>query len=360
MSINMSQKVDTYLQNPAFFQTDLENQKSIWMDNYVRPLGSHYEATLRAVKGVFDEASRKRAEHQAQLAKIDAITGLVLSVLLAGIDIMSAAALKDVKVLSRMSTNKGLDSFLQSSNDTATAVKSFLSQSSSFSNTLLANLDDKIKGLAQTGTITGAVELVKKLSADVGSAIPSDPSVSWPGEIKFQNDLAIFYSTAYRLINEAFVKLVRDSKANADLKRKMIELFVNLPIVRPPTLSMKEFEGFFTTYYEVCYWCDYLSAVTSLGLLTDKGVDASRPAGIMRDGILADVINERIAKLTGHYLTNTGGRVIAQPGVDIRLEWDGYVQKSAQVVFLRTVRSEAFTKNINPLLIAAGISTTLF
>lgn len=360
MSINMSKKVDIYLQNPAFFQTDLENQKSIWMDNFVRPLGSHYEATLKAVKDVFDEASRQRSEHEAQLAKIDAINGLVLSVLLAGIDIMGAAALKDVKILSRMSTNKGLESFLQSSNDTATAVKNFLSQSSSFRDALLANLDDKIKGLAQTGTVTGSIEFVKKMSADVGAAIPSDPSVSWPGAVAFQNDMATFYSTTYRLINESFVNLVRDSKVGAGVKRIIIELLVNLPILRPPTLSMKSFEGFFTTYYEVCYWCDYLSAVTSLGFLTEKGVDANRPAGIMRDGILADVINERIAKLTGHYLTNTGGRVIAQPGVDIRLEWDGYVNKSSQVVFLRTVRSEAFTKNIKPLLIAAGASTTLF
>lgn len=360
MSINMSQKIDIYLQNPAFFQTDLENQKSIWMDNFVRPLGSHYEAALKAIKGVFDEASRQRAEHQAQLAKIDAITGLVLSILFAGIDIMSAAALKNVKVLGRMSSGKGLESFLESSSDTATAVKNFLSQSASFSDRLLGNFDDKIKGLTQTGTIVGAIDLVKKLSADVTAAVPGDPSVSWPGEVKFQNDLAIFYSTSYRLINEAFVKLVRDSQASADQKRKIVELFVNLPIVRPPTLSMKSFEGFFSTYYEVCYWCDYLSAVTSLGFLTDQGVDANRTTGIMRDGILADVINERIAKLTGHYLTNTGGRVVAQPGVDIRLEWDGYVNKSLQVVFLRTVRSEAFTKNVKPLLIAAGNSTTLF
>jgi hypothetical protein len=273
---------------------------------------------------------------------------------------MGAAALKDVKVLSRMSTNKGLESFLESSSDTATAVKNFLSQSSSFSEIIFANLDDKIKSLAQTGTVTGAIEFVKKLTTDVGAAAPSDPSASWPGELKFQNDMTIFYSTAYRSINESFVNLVRDSKVGADQKRKVIELLVNLPILRPPTLSMKSFEGFFTTYYEVCYWCDYLSAVTSLGFLTEKGVDANRHSGIMRDGILADVINERIAKLTGHYLTNTGGRVIAQPGVDIRLEWDGYVNKSYQVVFLRTVRSEAFTKNIKPLLIAAGASTTLF
>ncbi len=360
MSIDMSKKVDIYLQNPAFFQIDLENQKSIWMDNYVRPLGSHYEATLRALQDVFTEASRRRKEQEARLAKIDAINGLVLSILFAGIDIMGAAALKDVKILSRMSTNKGLESFLESSNDTATAVKNFLSQSSSFSEKIFANLDDKIKGFAQTGTVTGSIEFVKKMSADVGAAIPSDPSVSWPGELKFQNDIAIFYSTTYRLINESFVNLVRDSKVGADQKRKIIELLVNLPILRPPTLSMQSFEGFFTTYYEVCYWCDYLSAVTSLGFLTEKGVDANRPAGIMRDGILADVINERIAKLTGYYLTNTGGRVVATPGVDIRLEWDGYVNKSSQVVFLRTVRSEAFTKNVKPLLIAAGASTTLF
>ncbi|MBK8535781.1 MAG: hypothetical protein IPL59_12010 [Candidatus Competibacteraceae bacterium] len=360
MSINMSKKVDIYLQNPAFFQTDLENQKSIWMDNYVRPLSSHYEATLRLVQDVFAEASRKRKEQEARLAKIDAINGLVLSVLFAGIDIMGAAALKDIKILSRMSTNKGLESFLESSNDTATAVKNFLSQSSSFSEKIFANLDDKIKGLAQTGTVTGSIEFVKKLTTDVGAAIPSDPSVSWPGAVAFQNDMATFYSTTYRLINEAFVNLVRDSKVGASVKRVIIELLVNLPILRPPTLSMKSFDGFFTTYYEVCYWCDYLSAVTSLGFLTDKGVDVNRPAGIMRDGILADVINERIAKLTGHYLTNTAGRVVDRPGIDIRLEWDGYVNKSSQVVFLRTVRSEAFTKNVKPLLIAAGDSTTLF
>lgn len=356
MSINMSKKVDIYLKNPAFFQTDLQNQESIWMDNFVRPISNHYEAALVDIKGVFEEANRRRSEHQARLAKIDAINGLVLSVLLAGVDIMGAAALKDVKLLSRMSSSKGLDSFLVNSSDTATAVKNFLSQSTTFSDALLANLDDKIKGLVQTGTVVSGVSFVKTIAADVQAAAPSDPSVSWPGPIKYQNDLATFYSTASRLINELFVTLVRDSKFSSSLKRAFIELFVHLPFVRPPTLSMKSFEGFFKSYYEICYWCDYISSVTTIGMLNDKGVDPKRTHGIMRDGFLADTINERLFKLTGRYVTNTGW---GNKTYDIRMEWDGWVSRS-QVEFLRVIRSEAYIKNVKPLLIAAGTSTTIF
>ncbi|HOB62743.1 MAG TPA: hypothetical protein PKI41_11590 [Candidatus Competibacteraceae bacterium] len=360
MSIDMSKKVDIYLKNPVLFQTDLENQKSIWMDNFVRPLGSHYEATLSTIQDVFKEAARRKQEDEARLAKIDAINGLVLSVLFAGIDLMGAAALKDVKLLSRMSSNKGLEFFLGSNTDTASAVKNFLSQSASVTDLILANLDDKIKGLVQTGTVTAGIDFVKKVSADVQTAAPSDPSASWTGAQAFQNNLATFYSTTSRSINEAFVGLVRDSKFSNDIKRKLIELFVLLPFVRPPTLSMQSFDGFFKTYYEVCYWCDYISSVPSLGLLTEKGVDSNRNVGMMRDGYLADTINERLAKLTGRYLTHTGGKMVTDPGADIRMEWDGYVTKGSQVVYLRTMRSEAYTKNIKPLLIAAATSTTLF
>jgi hypothetical protein len=360
MSIDMSKKVDIYLKNPVFFQTDLENQKSIWMDNFVRPLGSHYEATLSDIKGVFDEASRRKAEQDARLAKIDAINGLVLSVLFAGLDMMSAAALKDIKILSRMSSNKGLDFFLGSNPDTAAAVKGFLSQIPSISDLVLANLDDKIKSLIQTSTVSSGIDLVKKLSNDIRSSAPTDPSASWPGAQTFQNNLAIFYSTTSRSINEAFVGLVRDSKFSNDIKRKIIELFVRLPFVFPPTLSMQSFEGFFKNYYEVCYWCDYISSVPALGFLTEKGVDPNRAAGMMRDGILADTINERLAKLTGRYLTNTGGKTVSESGGDIRLEWDGYVNKTAQVVYLRVIRADAFTKNIKPLLIGASTSTKIF
>ena len=360
MSIDMSKKVDIYLKNPVLFQTDLENQKSIWMDNYIRPLGSHYEAALSDIKSVFEEANRRKAEQNARLAKIDAINGLVLSVLFAGLDMMSAAALKDIKILSRMSSNKGLDFFLGSNQDTASAVKNFLSQSSSISDIVLANLDDKIKSLTQTGTVISGIDLVKKLSNDVQSSAPSDPSVSWIGVQGFQNNLAIFYSTISRSINEAFVGLVRDSKLDNGIKRKFIELFVHLPFVLPPTLSMQSFDGFFKTYYEVCYWCDYISSVPALGFFTEKGIDQNRKAGIMRDGVLADTINERLAKLTGRYLTNTGGGIVSKSDGDIRLVWDGYVSKSTQVVYLRTMRAEAFTKNIKPLLIAASTSTKLF
>lgn len=358
MSIDMSKKVDIYLKNPVLFQADLENQKSIWMDNYVRPLGSHYEAALNGIKAVFDEASRRKSEQEARLAKIDAINGLVLSILFSGIDVIGAAALKDIKILSRMSSNKGLDFFLGNSPDTATAVKNFLSQSPSITDMVLANLDDKIKSLAQTGSVSSGVDLVKKLINDVQSSAPSDPSASWAGVQAFQNNLAIFYSTTSRSINEAFVGLVRDSKLNSNIKRKLIELFVNLPFVFPPTLSMQSFEGFFKTYYEVCYWCDYISSVPALGLFTENGIDQNRSTGVMRNGILADTINERLAKLTGRYLTHTGGAVYK--GGDIRLAWDGYVNKSTQVVYLRTIRAEAFTKNIKPLLIAASASAKLF
>ena len=80
----------------------------------------------------------------------------------------------------------------------------------------------------------------------------------------------------------------------------------------------------------------------------------------MRDGILADTINERLAKLTGRYLTHTGGKTVAGSGGDIRMEWDGYVNKTIQVVYLRLMRAEAFTKNIKPLLIGASTSTKIF
>ncbi|MFZ1326889.1 MAG: hypothetical protein WAT67_12870 [Candidatus Contendobacter sp.] len=357
MSINMSKKVDIYLKNPDAFQSDLKNQESIWLDNFVRPIGSHYEAALNDIKAVFEVAKQRKAEQEARLAKIDAINGLVISVLLAGVDIMSTAALKDIQILSRFSSNKGLDSFLVSSSDTATAVKNFLSQSSKFSDALLANLDDKIKGLVQTGTVTSGVAFVKQIAQEVDAAAPSDPSVSWPGPLTYQNDMTTFYSTTSRSINEAFVFWVRDSKLSASVKRSLIELFVRLPFVRPPTLSMKTFESFFKAYYEVCYWCDYISATTAYGLFNDKGVDPTRTAGIIRDGYLADTINERIQKLTGRYVTSKGGEK-GDP-FDIRMAWDGWVSRS-QVEFLRIVRAEAYTRNVKPLLIGAGTSTTIF
>lgn len=358
MSINMSAKVDIYLRNPSFFQNDLENQKSIWMDNFVRPVSSHYEAALNEVKKVFEEAKRRQAQHQANLARIDAINGLVLSVLLAGIDIMSASALKNVTLLSRFSSSKGLEHFLTSSPDTATAVRQFLTQSKVFSDGLVANLDDRLKGLAQTSTVTSAAAVVRTISNDINAASPSNPSVAWPGPLQYQNDLVIFYSTTSRLINESFVRLVRDSPFDPRLKRSFIELFVNLPFVRPPTLSMRTFNSFFKRYYEVCYWCDYLSGVPALGLLRDTGVDPGRHVGIMRDGFLADTINERLANLTGLHLTHTG--MSSGMPRDIRLVWDGFMTRRTHLPYLSQMRVKAFNENIKPLLTSAGISTTRF
>ena len=255
----MSKKVGVYLENPSYFQHDLNNQKSIWMDNLVRPLSSHYEATLRSVKDVFEEAARRRKVHEARLAKIDAIQGIVLSLVFAGLDICSAAALKKVSILSRYSNNKGLEHFLAANGNTSAAVKQFLEQPKLISDTILGNLDDRIRGLAQTGTVVSAYKTVEILTNKVQQSAPKDPSAGWPGEVQFKSRLETFYSSTARSINEAFVEFVRDGKADREVKRQFVEYFVHLPFLRPPTLSMVEFQSHIKDYYETCYWCDFIS-----------------------------------------------------------------------------------------------------
>lgn len=360
MGIDMSKKVDVYLKNPGYFQHDLNNQKSIWMDNLVRPVSGHYEAALKAVEGVFAEAKRRTREHQARLAKIEAAQAVVIGVLLAGVDIASAAALKPVTILGRYGSHKGLEHFLTQGKPTAMAVKNFLSQPNLIIDGVLGNLDDKIKGLATTGSAKSAYTTVKALTAKVKVAVPKDPSAGWPGAVQFKSRLETTYSTMARAINEAFVKMVRDGDASAEVKRSLVEHLVVTPFVRPPSLSMASFGPMYKNYFEACYWCDYISSVPSRGYLNDKGVDKSRTAGVMRDGILADTINERLYKLTGMYLTHTGSKKAAASGrgPDIRMAWDGWVNKSTHAAHLGKMRAKVYTNNVKPLMTAAGQSTT--
>jgi hypothetical protein len=78
----------------------------------------------------------------------------------------------------------------------------------------------------------------------------------------------------------------------------------------------------------------------------------------MRDGFLADTINERLANLTGLHLTHTGmGSGMPR---DIRLVWDGFMTRRTHLPYLSQMRVKAFNENIKPMMIGAGISTTQF
>ncbi len=361
MTLVMKKKVDIYLQHPERFQLDLLNQKSIWMDNVVRPLGSHYESSQKQIESVIKLAEQRKREQMARLKKIELIHSIIMGVLFFGIDVIAAGAMSNVTVLSKkFSAKKDLDHFLKTKPNFEEAFKAFSSQSSSITDAIVADFDNKIKGLVSTGTVTSGISTAKSLAADIKTKVPQTANVKWSGPQKFQNELETFYSTTCRLINETFVNLVRDSKDSAENKKKVLNLLVNLPFVMPPTLSLKPFASFFIDFFELCYWINFVSATSKL-----KGSFG------MAEGYLADVINERILAISGHYFTHvsgvkvgTGGMYLKRGGInlgkltkgDIRMKWDGWCSLSQVKYANQYMLPDGRKATIESFLIAQGIS----
>jgi|GEM_PF-2434616 len=359
MTLVMKNKVDVYLKHPERFQLDLLNQKSIWMDNVVRPLGSHYEASKKQIDTVLLIADDRRKKHAAALAKIQLIQDIAMGILLVGVDIIAAGAMRNVSLLSKkFSSAKSFDQVLDSSSSFEAAVKSFFNQKTTFTDAIVANFDDKIKGLVSTGTAKSAIKTGKALTAKISTKMPLGSNVTWSGPQKFQNTLETFYSTTCRLINEQFVNLVRDSAESETFKKSVVEYFVNLPFVMPPTLSLNSFEAQFANYFELCYWIR----------LIEQTSKAKGNFGLLQDRFNAETINGRIYALTGRQLTNTGGKIGGASGIKtlrgLRVAtyfgqgsqywWRGYCS-GAQNRYGNSI-VKAGGQLINPFFISQGIS----
>lgn len=360
MAIRMHDKIDIYLKNPEYFQLDLINQKEIWIDNVVKPLGSHYEASKKQIDTVIKIAEARRKKQEAELAKIQMIQELIIGVLFAGIDIVAASAMKNVSVLSKkVSTQQELDSFLKTSSSFQEAFKKFSAQKATLVEIIVGNFEDKIKGFVSTGSAQSAITTVKTLVTSIEEDTVVPPSI-WAGAVQFQNTLDTKYSSICRKINESFVTLVRDSNASPDIKRGFINFFVNIPFVKPPTLSLSSFEQIFADYFELCYWVKFI----------EDNANQPKKFGLI-EGFLADVVNSRVLALSGYYYTHVGATKLAEQGIqrdfdqplqlgqikkgDIRMAWDGYCS-AAQTSLGGKIIQSAKSSGVDALFLAQGIS----
>lgn len=360
MALRMKDKIDIYLRNPEYFQLDLINQKDIWMENVVRPLGSHYEASKRQIDTVIKIADSRRKAHEAELAKVQMYQEIVLGLMFAGIDIIAAGALKNVSVLTKkVSTQQELDTFIKASSSFEEAYKKFSAQKAGFVEIIVANFEDKVKGLASTGSVQGAITTGTKMVSSIKEDIVPPPDTFWQGPVEFQNNLDIKFTSICRKINEAFVNYVRDSNYNPALKKEFITLFVHLPFVMPPTLSLNSFQTIFANYFELCYWVR----------LVENTAKQPKNFGVM-EGFLADVVNERILAMTGHHYTHVSGMAAGAANMrisedalmlgklrsgDIRMAWDGFCSNS-QAAYGGTMIHAGKSSGVDAVFAAQAIS----
>lgn len=140
MTIVMKRKVDIYLEHPERFQLDLINQKGIWMDNVVRPLESHYEASRKQIELVKKMVTARKEAQAARLAQIQMYQDIVMSVCFVAVDIIAAGALKNTTILSKKdSSTKDFETFRNSSDNFEIAWKAFTSQKSTMVDAIIGN-----------------------------------------------------------------------------------------------------------------------------------------------------------------------------------------------------------------------------
>lgn len=170
MTIRMKDKVDIYLANPEYFNDDLREQYDLWVRNVVRPLGSHYEASKTQIDTLAKIAEKRSRGNIASLARIDMYLGIVTAVLFFAVDLISAGAMSKFTILLRQRPTQSFDNILASSSSLKAAIRTFHSQTSSISDSIVANFDSSVRGLVSTSTVGATVNL---LSTNIGQGIPS-------------------------------------------------------------------------------------------------------------------------------------------------------------------------------------------
>lgn len=363
MAIVMNRKIDIYLANPEHFLSDLERQRREWIRNVVHPLGSHYEASRLQIDMVKQIAQAERAAQDQRLARIELVNQIVIGVLFMGIDICAAGALRGVSPLTkRFSSQRNFETFRSSAESFEAAWRSFSSQTPTMLDSIIADVEGKLRSAVSTGSVRSAVTTISSLVSDINAAMPTADAANFAGPVSFQNSIDDFYSTTCDAIYDTFVNLVRDSSASADTKRRIATYLVHLPFCKPPDLSLSSFAAQFKNFFELSYWCQLISGTSH----------TTRNFGLI-DDYLADTINKRILFLTDCYLTHVGGRradgsrVIRQYAPiglaniqegDVRMAWDGYCSNS-QSQFCKQILFEGATNLVQPFFVSLGISAQM-
>lgn len=185
------------------------------------------------------------------------------------------------------------------------------------------------------------------------------------GPLTFQNQLSTFYDDIRRKINEQFIFFIRDSTRPESEKRAIIERFVHLPFVMPPTLSLDTFSSI-ADYFELCYWIELISSYA-------KNSGSNNIIGNNRTGShYPRTINDRLLALTGHHLAYIGGgaegseanvfsiekgMVLRRTPGSLQSLWTGYCSRE-QVEYANKIMLPAARKSLlSPFFVAQGNSS---
>lgn len=374
--VRMSAEVDRYIQRPGDFVDDLNNQVQVWKSHVVRPLGTAFEASESNFNRVREIAQARHTAQQQRLAQIQAAIGIAMSIVFMATDVVGAAAAsRAINVQRRFTSRRGLDTFLSSNQTLGPALRDYLSQSDTFSDALLGNIDSQLRGLTSTSSIRGGVTTVRSLTASVSTTINSlaaNCDAAFEGALGFQNSLTEFYESAQNAIYITYVNEVRGGNGDAAHKRAVLERLVDTPLCRPPSLSLAIGSLHMKTYFEISRYCNLVAQVAASG---------SRGFGLLNDmgGYLADTINQRLLQLTRHYFDNrSGGRLVSehiryrpegdfplawsnqQSGLrDFQVVWDGYCSPG-QSRYCKTIMNSARVSCIDPYLDTIGSQTAQF
>lgn len=301
--INMSKNIDTYMNNKALFQTDLNLQHKEWKQNLILPYGSCYTIAYNSVK---DKLEIAKAEREAFEKKMKEIAELQMAICLFILDVAATSALSKVAgSVSRLQTKKPIEFFLTDKKTAGKAATEFLQQSETFTDVVIGNLasktSDKIKDKVILDGFKKAVEAGKtdiKTTAVDFSKQAKDPLVH-------QNDLLIRLSRSITAVEKIYINGVRDVTMPDDVKREMLLWLTTVPIARPPS---KPFPSqALAGWLEVLLWVNMVYSAANTTVVTSQAKGEKVPFILAHfDRFVARKMNDHFKAYTLYHLKSDG------------------------------------------------------
>lgn len=318
--VNMSKKIDVYLEDKALFQTDLNLQHKEWKQNLVLPYGSCYTMAYNSVLGKLEAAKEERKAYEKRMKEI---AELQMAICLFVLDVAATSALsKAVGSVSRLKSTKSIDFFLTEAKSSGQAATEFLQQSESFTDVVIGNLasksSDKIKDKVILDGFKKAVTAgqtdIKTTAVDF-SKQAKDPLVH-------QNDLLIRLSRSITGVEKMYINGVRDVAMPNEIKAILIFWLTTVPIARPPARAFPS--SALSGWLEVLLWCEMIFNAANSTISAAKAKKEKVPYILAHfDRFAARKMNDHFKSYTNYHLTSGGYNTGKEPPA--QWQWHGIV-----------------------------------
>ena len=301
--IDMSKKIDVYMNNKALFQADLNLQHKEWKQNLILPFGSCYAMAYESIKKKVEEATKEKEAFEKRMKEI---AELQMAICLFVLDIAATSALSKVAgAVGRLKSTRSIDFFLSTTKTPGEAATEFLRQSETFVDVVIGNIASKTLDTAKSKLVLdGFKKAVQAGKSDIQTTVVDFAKVA-KHPLVHQNDLLIRLSRSITGVEKIYINGVRDMAMPDEVRRVLLMWLTTVPIARPPSYAFPA--SAMAGWMEVLLWSNMVLGAAGTTIQAAKAKNEKAPFILAHfDRFLARKMNDQFKACTPYFLKRDG------------------------------------------------------